>query len=149
MMPKETRSVPGNGSPSQKPRSLVDYDSSEASEEETTNEHSANSKQTSLCQEMTGEIQGLPRTCKDQKERSLESQSRPLLSAASRSPFSAECGVAPDGTVWEVGLFLRTVKCLEELQDAIYRLQEKNLFPYNPAALLKLLKGVEAKCDNM
>ena len=149
MMPRETRSVPGNGSPSQTPWSLVDYDSSEASEEETTSEHSANSKQTSLCQEMTGEIQGLPRICKDQKERSPESQSRPLLSAESRSPFSAKCGVAPDGTVWEVGLFLRTVKCLEELQGAIYRLQEKNLFPYNPAALLKLLKGVEAKCDNM
>ncbi|XP_052017039.1 protein Lines homolog 1 isoform X2 [Apodemus sylvaticus] len=149
MKPQETRSVPATGPPSQTPRSLVDYDSSEASEEETTNEHSANSKQTPLCQEMTGEIQGLPRACKAQKERSPESQSRPLLSAESRSLFSAKCGVAPDGTVWKVGLFLRTVKCLEELQGAIYRLQEKNLFPYNPAALLKLLKGVEAKCDNM
>ncbi|XP_031242787.1 protein Lines homolog 1 isoform X2 [Mastomys coucha] len=148
MMPKETHSVPANGPPYRSPQSLVDYDSSEASEEETTNEHLTKSKQTSLCQEMTGEIQGLPRTCKDQKECSLESQSRPLLSAESSSPFSAESQVAPDRTVWEVGLFLRTVKCLEELHGSVYRLQEKNLFPYNPAALLKLLKGVEAKYDN-
>ncbi|XP_029336044.1 protein Lines homolog 1 isoform X2 [Mus caroli] len=149
MMPKETHPGPANGPPSRTPQSLVDYDSSEASEEETTSEHLANSKQTSLCQERSEEIQGLPRTWREQKEHSLEPQSRPLLSAESSSPFSAKGGVAPDGTVWEVGLFLRTVKCLEELHGAIYRLQEKNLFPYNPAALLKLLKGVEAKCVNM
>ncbi|XP_029388776.1 protein Lines homolog 1 isoform X2 [Mus pahari] len=149
MMPKQTHPMPANGPPSRTPQSLVDYDSSEASEEETTSEHLADSKQTSLCQEMTEEIQGLPRTCKEQKEHSLEPQSRPLLSAESSSPISAKGGVAPDRTVWEVGLFLHTVKCLEELQRAIYRLQGKNLFPYNPAALLKLLKGVEAKCVNM
>lgn len=149
VMPKETHPVPATGPPSRTPQSLVDYDSSETSDEETTNEPSANSKQTSLCQEMTGEIQGLPRTWKDQKERSLEPRSRPLLSAESSSPFSAEGGVAPDRTLWEVRLFLCAVKCLEELQGAIYRLQEKNLFPYNPAALLKLLKGVEAKCNSM
>lgn len=145
MMPKETLPVPANGPPSRTPQSLVDYDSSEASEEETTSEHLANSKQTSLCQERSEEIQGLPRTWEEQKEHSLE----PLLSAESSSPFSAKGRVAADGTVWQVGLFLRTVKCLEELQGAIYRLQEKNLFPYNPAALLKLLKGVEAKCVNV
>lgn len=147
--PKETHPVPANGPPSQTPQSLVDYDSSEASDEEATNDPLANSKQTSLCQEMPGEIQGLPRTCKDGKKRSLEPQARPLLSAETSSPFSDEGGVAPDGTVWEAGLFLSTMRCLEELQGAIYRLQEKNLFPYNPAALLKLLKGVEAKCDNV
>lgn len=122
MMPKETLPVPANGPPSRTPQSLVDYDSSEASEEETTSEHLANSKQTSLCQERSEEIQGLPRTWEEQKEHSLE----PLLSAESSSPFSAKGRVAADGTVWQVGLFLRTVKCLEELQGAIYRLQEKN-----------------------
>lgn len=147
--PKETPPVPANGPPSRTPQSLVDYDSSEASDEEATNEPLANSQQTSLCQEMPGEIQSLPKTCKDGKEHSLEPQARPLLSAETSSPFSDEGGVAPDGTVWEAGLFLRTVRCLEELQGAIYRLQEKNLFPYNPAALLKLLKGVEAKCNNV
>lgn len=137
--PKETHPVPTNGPPSRTPQSLVDYDSSEPSDEEATDEPLANSKQTSLCQEMPGEIRDLPRTCKG-KERSREPQARPLLSAEPNSPFSDDGGVAP---------FLRTVRCLEELQGAIYRLQEKNLFPYNPAALLKLLKGVEAKCDNV
>ncbi|XP_028632563.1 protein Lines homolog 1 [Grammomys surdaster] len=146
VVPMETHPVPAKGPPSRTPQSLVDYDSSETSDEETTNESLANSKQTSLCQEITEEIQGLPRTQKDQKERSLEPRSRPLLSAESSSPFSAEGRVAPDRTLWEVRLFLCAVKCLEELQGAIYRLQEKNLFPYNPAALLKLLKAVEAKC---
>lgn len=135
--PKETHPVPTNGPPSRTPQSLVDYDSSEPSDEEATDEPLANSKQTSLCQEMPGEIRDLPRTCKG-KERSREPQARPLLSAEPNSPFSDDGGVAP---------FLRTVRCLEELQRAIYRLQEKNLFPYNPAALLKLLKGVEAKCE--
>lgn len=147
VMPKETHTVPAHGPPSQTPRSLVDYDSSEDSDEEATNQHLANSKQTSLCPEMSRETQGLPRTCKDQKELSLEPQLRPLLLQESRPPFCAAGEVAPNGAVWEVGLFSRTVRCLEELQGAIYRLQEKNLFPYNPAALLKLLKGVEAKCD--
>lgn len=147
VMPKETHTVPAHGPPSQTPRSLVDYDSSEDSDEEATNQHLANSKQTSLCPEMNRETQGLPRTCKDQKELSLEPQLRPLLPQESRPPFCAAGEVAPNGAVWEVGLFSRTVRCLEELQGAIYRLQEKNLFPYNPAALLKLLKGVEAKCD--
>ncbi|KAH0501335.1 Protein Lines-like protein 1 [Microtus ochrogaster] len=147
VMPKETHTVPAHGPPSQTPRSLVDYDSSEDSDEEATNQHLANSKQTSLCPEMSRETQGLPRTCKDQKELSLEPQLRPLLPQESGPPFCAAGEVAPNGAVWEVGLFSRAVKCLEELQSAIYRLQEKNLFPYNPAALLKLLKGVEAKCD--
>ncbi|XP_026640167.1 protein Lines homolog 1 isoform X2 [Microtus ochrogaster] len=147
VMPKETHTVPAHGPPSQTPRSLVDYDSSEDSDEEATSQHLANSKQTSLCPEMSRETQGLPRTCKDQKELSLEPQLRPLLPQESGPPFCAAGEVAPNGAVWEVGLFSRAVKCLEELQSAIYRLQEKNLFPYNPAALLKLLKGVEAKCD--
>ncbi|CAO2614287.1 Protein Lines homolog 1 [Lemmus lemmus] len=149
VMPKETHTVPAHGPPTQIPQSLVDYDTSEDSDEEATNQHLANSKQTSLCLEMSRETQGLPRTCKDQKELSLEPQLRPLLLQESSPLFCAAGEVAPSGAVWEVGLFSRTVKCLEELQGAIYRLQEKNLFPYNPAALLKLLKGVEAKYDKV
>lgn len=144
VMPKETHTVPAHGPAFQTPRSLVDYDSSEDSDEEATNQHLANSKQTSLCPEMS---KGLPRTFKDQKELSLEPQLRPLLPQESGPRFCAAGEVAPNGAVWEVGLFSRTVRCLEELQGAICRLQEKNLFPYNPAALLKLLKGVEAKCN--
>ncbi|XP_059129137.1 protein Lines homolog 1 [Peromyscus eremicus] len=149
VMPKETHTVPAHGPPSQTPLRLVDYGSSEDSDEEATNQHLANSKQTPLCQEMSREIQRLPRTCKDQNKLSREPQLGPLLPQESGPPFSAAGAIAPSGTVWEVGVLFRTVKCLKELQGAIYRLQEKSLFPYNPAALLKLLKGVEAKCDEV
>lgn len=151
VMPKETHTVPAHGPPSQTLLSLVDYGSSEDSDEEATNQHLANSKQTPLCQEMSREIQRLPRTCKDQNRLSREPQLEPLLpqESAPSLPFGAAGDIAPSGTVWEVGVLFRTVKCLKELQGAIYRLQEKGLFPYNPAALLKLLKGVEAKCDEV
>lgn len=151
VMPKETHTVPAHGPPSQTLLSLVDYGSSEDSDEEATNQHLANSKQTPLCQEMSREIQRLPRTCKDQNRLSREPQLGPLLpqESAPSLPFGAAGDIAPSGTVWEVGVLFRTVKCLKELQGAIYRLQEKGLFPYNPAALLKLLKGVEAKCDEV
>ncbi|XP_052617171.1 protein Lines homolog 1 [Peromyscus californicus insignis] len=149
VMSKETHTVPAHGPPSQPPLSLVDYGSSEDSDEEATNQHLANSKQTPLCQEMSREIQRLPRTCKDQNRLSGEPQLGPLLPQESGPPFGAAGDIAPSGTVWEVGVLFRTVKCLKELQGAIYRLQEKSLFPYNPAALLKLLKGVEAKCDEV
>lgn len=151
VMPKETHTVPAHGPPSQTPLSLVDYGSSEDSDEEATNQHLANSKQTPLCQEMSREIQRLPRTCKDQNRLSREPQLGPLLpqESAPSLPLGAAGDIAPSGTVWEVGVLFRTVKCLKELQGAIYRLQEKGLFPYNPAALLKLLKGVEAKCDEV
>ncbi|XP_051004655.1 protein Lines homolog 1 [Acomys russatus] len=145
-MPKESHTVPAHGPPSRTPQSLVDYDSSD---EEDTSEHLADSQQLSLCQEMTGEIQGPPRTCKGQKELSRAPQSRPVLPKDATPPFSARGGVAPDRTGCEAGPFFRTVKCLQELHGAIYRLQEKNLFPYNPAALLRLLKGVEAKCHTV
>ncbi|XP_037054707.1 protein Lines homolog 1 isoform X2 [Peromyscus leucopus] len=151
VVPKETHTVPAHGPPSQTPLSLVDYGSSEDSDEEATNQHLTNSKQTPLCQEMSREIQRLPRTCKDQNRLSQEPQLGPLLpqESAPSLPFGAAGDIAPSGTVWGVGVLFRTVKCLKALQGAIYRLQEKSLFPYNPAALLKLLKGVEAKCDEV
>ncbi|XP_040586573.1 protein Lines homolog 1 isoform X2 [Mesocricetus auratus] len=149
LMPNQAHTVPAHGLPSQTPLSLVDYESSEDSGEEATNQHLANCKQTSSRRERSRETQDLPRTSRNQKERSREPQRRPLLPRQSGPPFCAPGEVAPSGAVWEVGLFLRTVKCLKELQGAIERLQEKNLFPYNPAALLKLLKGVGAKCGKV
>ncbi|CAH7335567.1 protein Lines homolog 1 isoform X2 [Phodopus roborovskii] len=149
VMPKRAHTVPVRGPPSQTPLSLVDYESSEDSDEEATNPHLANYKRTSSRQEMSRATQGRPRTSRDQRERSRGSQPRPLLPHQSTPPLCAAGEVVPNGAVCEVGLFLRTVKCLKELQRAIERLQEKNLFPYNPAALLKLLKGVRAKCNKV
>nr|XP_020752928.1 protein Lines homolog 1 [Odocoileus virginianus texanus]XP_020752937.1 protein Lines homolog 1 [Odocoileus virginianus texanus]XP_020752944.1 protein Lines homolog 1 [Odocoileus virginianus texanus] len=124
-------------------QSLVDYDSSDDSEEGSTSLCSVNSRLTSSHQEAMKKTQDTFGASGDKKELSPESQSRPLVTKESNTPFSVYCDVAPDNTASEVGISYRTVKCFEELQGAIYRLQKKNLFPYNPTALLKLLKHIE------
>ncbi|XP_030786049.1 protein Lines homolog 1 isoform X2 [Rhinopithecus roxellana] len=124
-------------------QSLVDYDSSDDSEVESTDQCLANSKQTCLHQQATKEIQDAARTSRDKEEFSLEPPSRPLFLKEFDTAFSFDCEVAPNDVISEVGIFYRIVKCFQELQDAICRLQKKNLFPYNPTALLKLLKYIE------
>ncbi|XP_057578968.1 protein Lines homolog 1 [Hippopotamus amphibius kiboko] len=131
-------------SPRQASQSLVDYDSSDDSEEESMDQCLANSRLTSLHQEAMKKIQDSIGTSRDKKEPSLESQSRPLVPKESNTPFIVDCDIAPNNTASKVGISYRIVKCFEELQGAIYRLQKKNLFPYNPTALLKLLKHIEA-----
>ncbi|XP_038388571.1 protein Lines homolog 1 isoform X1 [Canis lupus familiaris] len=127
-------------SPPQASQSLVDYDSSDDSEVEVTDQHSTNSKQTSLQQEAKKKFQDTVRTGPDEKELSMEPQSRPLVPEQSNIniPFSVDCDIS------KVGISYRTLKCFQELQGAIYRLQKKNLFPYNATALLKLLKHTES-----
>ncbi|KAM5291574.1 protein Lines homolog 1 isoform 1-T3 [Glossophaga mutica] len=124
-------------------QSLVDYDSSDDSEVESTNPCLANSEQTSLHQEATKKTQDPVGTSGDEKELSLELPSRPVFAKECNTPLSAAGHLAPDKTVYEAGISHRTVKCFEELRGAIHRLQKKNLFPYNPTALLKLLKQIE------
>nr|XP_012620018.1 protein Lines homolog 1 isoform X2 [Microcebus murinus]XP_012620019.1 protein Lines homolog 1 isoform X2 [Microcebus murinus]XP_012620020.1 protein Lines homolog 1 isoform X2 [Microcebus murinus]XP_012620022.1 protein Lines homolog 1 isoform X2 [Microcebus murinus] len=128
-------------------KNLVDYDSSDDSEVDSTNQCLANSKQTSLHQEPIKKIQDAAETSRNIKELSLDPQSRPVVPKYFNTPFSVNCEVAPNNIILEVGISYRTVKCFKELQVAIYRLQKKNLFPYNPTALLKLLKYVEVICN--
>ncbi|XP_059768599.1 protein Lines homolog 1 isoform X1 [Balaenoptera ricei] len=130
-------------SPARTSQSLVDYETSDDSEEESTGQRLANSRLTSLHQEAMKKIQDTVGTSRDKKELSLESQSRSLVSKVSNTPFSVDCDIGPNNIASKVGISHRTVKCFEELQGAIYRLQKKNLFPYNPTALLKLLKHIE------
>lgn len=126
-------------------QSLVDYDSSDNSEVESKDPCSANNKRTSLYQEAVKKIQDTVGTSRDQKELSPELQSRPLVPKESNPPpFSVDCDVVPNDTDSKVGTAYRTVTCFEELQGAIHRLQKKSLFPYNPTALMKLLKQIEA-----
>ncbi|XP_032956035.1 protein Lines homolog 1 isoform X3 [Rhinolophus ferrumequinum] len=131
-------------SPRQASQSLVDYDSSDDSDVESTDLCLANGEQTSLYQEAMQKIQDTVGTSGDKKEHSLELQSRPPVPKESTTPVSVDCAIAPESIVSEVGMSYRTVKCFDELQGAISRLQKKNLFPYNPTALLKLLKQIEA-----
>ncbi|NIG58648.1 protein Lines-like [Pontoporia blainvillei] len=130
-------------SPQRTSQSLVDYETSDDSEEESTDQRLANSRLKSLHQEAMKKIQDTIGTSRDKKELSLESQSRSLVPKESNTPFSVDCDIGPNNIASKVGISYRTVKCFEELQGAIYRLQKKNLFPYNPTALLKLLKHIE------
>ncbi|XP_023601004.1 protein Lines homolog 1 isoform X2 [Myotis lucifugus] len=127
-------------------RSLVDYDTSDDSEVEPPDLCSANSKQTSAHQEATENIQVTVGTGRGKKELSSELQSGPAVPKEPDAPFSVDWDEAPRNVVYEVGTSYRTVKCFQELQAAISRLQKKNLFPYNPTALLRLLKQIEAIC---
>ncbi|XP_054417870.1 protein Lines homolog 1 [Pteronotus mesoamericanus] len=147
VMSPEARATPqaGRRPSSQASQSLVDYDTSDDSEVESTDPCLANSKQTSLHHEAKQGIQDTVGTSRGEKELSLEPQSRPVPDETN-TPFPVAGDVAPNNVVYEVGLSHRTVKCFEELQGAISRLQKKNLFPYNPTALLKLLKQIEAIC---
>ncbi|XP_036909636.1 protein Lines homolog 1 [Sturnira hondurensis] len=128
-------------------QSLVDYDSSDDSEVGSTDPCFANSEQTSSPQEAVKKTQNTVGTLGEERKLSLELPSRPVFPKESNTPFSVAGDIAPDNTVYEAGISYRTVKCFEELQGAIYRLQKKNLFPYNPTALLKLLKQIEAICN--
>lgn len=146
VMSKETQATlqaDGQSLP-QASQSLVDYDSSDDSEVESKDPCSANSKQTSLYQEAMKKIQDTVGISKNKKELSPELQSRPLVPKESNNPFSVDCDIVPNNTDSKMGTAYRTVKCFEELQGAIHRLQKKNLFPYNPTALMKLLKQTEA-----
>ncbi|XP_004431949.1 PREDICTED: protein Lines homolog [Ceratotherium simum simum] len=146
VMSEETHVTPqaNSLSPTRASQSLVDYDSSDDSEVESTDQNLSSGEQTSLYQEAMKKIQDTVGTSRNKKELSLEVQSRPLVPKESNTPFSVDCDIAPNNIVSEVGISYRTVKCFEELQGAIYRLQKKNLFPYNPTALLKLLKHIDA-----
>lgn len=148
MMSRESHATPQASCRSslQAPRSLVDYDSSDDSEVESTDPCLADNKQTSSYQEAAKEIQDTVGASGEKKELSLELQSTPMVPKESNTPFSVDCDIAPNNIVCEVGISYRTVKCFEELQGAISRFQKKNLFPYNPTALLKLLKQIEAVC---
>nr|KAF6278868.1 lines-like protein 1 [Myotis myotis] len=146
---RESHATPQAGGRASLPaaQSLVDYDTSDESEVEPPDLCSANSKQTSVHQDATEKIQDTVGTGRGKKELSSELQSGPAVPKAPDAPFSVDCDEAPRNVVHEVGTSYRTVKCFQELQAAISRLQRKNLFPYNPTALLRLLKQIEAICN--
>ncbi|XP_054858793.1 protein Lines homolog 1 isoform X2 [Eublepharis macularius] len=52
--------------------------------------------------------------------------------------------MSPNNPILVEEVLQKSLKCLQELQKSISRLHRRNLFPYNPAALLKLLTRVDA-----
>ncbi|XP_012382061.1 protein Lines homolog 1 isoform X2 [Dasypus novemcinctus] len=147
---KETHNVPQPDSLTcpQTSQRLVDYENSDDSEVESTDEHLANSKQTSLHQEAIKTIGYTAGSRRDKKEFRLKPESRLLFPEDLNIYFSNDCEVAPNNIASEMAISYRTVKCFEELQRAVNRLQKKSLFPYNPTALLKLLAHIEVIYKN-
>ncbi|XP_060116276.1 protein Lines homolog 1 [Heteronotia binoei] len=111
---------------------LVDYESSEDSEIEEA--CWADGAQTPLsnqaCSDVTTSTDGLAEIS--------ECDTTPEHKDFTVSPCS-QPQVSPDDPILAEGLLWKSVKCLQELQRSVSRLHRRNLFPYNPAALLKLL----------
>ncbi|XP_043350531.1 protein Lines homolog 1 isoform X5 [Dermochelys coriacea] len=121
-------------------QSLVNYDSSEDSELESVGKEClANMKQMPSNQ---GSTKIRETACMDanDKPHTLEPKVLPLKQKSSNPSSLMVCNMSPNNPVPVERMLLKSMKCLEELQKAISRLQRRNLFPYNPAALLKLLR---------
>ncbi|XP_030620960.1 protein Lines homolog 1 [Chanos chanos] len=106
---------------------LVDYESSEDSEEE---EQSILDFQTSKNTD-TAEMEPVS----ERKGEQIHSRSFHNVIKAQTNPHS-EC------------LSGKVMSCLMELRAVIIRLHKSNLFPYNPTSLLKLLSNIEDKSRN-
>ncbi|XP_067999418.1 protein Lines homolog 1 [Melanerpes formicivorus] len=129
-------------------QSLVNYDSSEDSELESDGKEClVNTKQVpSNNKDKIGET-GCNYT--DDKQNTLGSEVLPLKPKESNTSSCWTCMVSSDNIISLRVMLYQSTKCLEELQKAISRLQRRNLFPYNPSALLKLLSHVEKLSKNV
>uniref|UniRef100_A0A6G1RL88 Ceramide synthase 3 n=1 Tax=Hypotaenidia okinawae TaxID=2861861 RepID=A0A6G1RL88_9GRUI len=129
-------------------QSLVNYDSSEDSELDSDGKECVvNTKQVPLNNE--GEMRIRETSCTDDKRNTLESEVLPVKQKGSNTSSCLTYTVPLDNAI-PLGIILyKSTKCLEELQKAISRLQRRNLFPYNPSALLKLLSHIEKISKNM
>ena len=131
-------------------QSLVNYDSSEDSELESVGEECLiNTKQMPLHKERETMIRETVRSYTDDKQNTLKSEVLPLKQKGSNTSSSLHCIVSSDNIIPLRTMLYKSTKCLEELQKAISRLQRRNLFPYNPSALLRLLSHIEKISKNM
>ncbi|XP_009809988.2 protein Lines homolog 1 [Gavia stellata] len=131
-------------------QSLVNYDSSEDSELESDGKEClVNTKQVPLNNK--GETRMRETGCSDTggKRNTLKSEALPLKQKGSNTSSCLTCMVSSDNIVPLRIMLYKATKCLEELQKAISRLQRRNLFPYNPSALLKLLRHIERISKNV
>ncbi|NXK96548.1 LINES protein, partial [Formicarius rufipectus] len=125
-------------------RSLVSYDSSGDSEVESEGEEGlVNTKRVLL--NNGGEMRRRETGCsdKDGKWDSCTPEVVPLKEEGSRPSSCWTCTTPLDNIIPLRIMLYKSTRCLEELQKAVSRLQRRNLFPYNPTALLKLLSYVE------
>ncbi|NXG88985.1 LINES protein, partial [Stercorarius parasiticus] len=131
-------------------QSLVNYDSSDDSELESDGKEClVNTKQVPLNNESKTRIRETGCTYTDDKRNTHKSEMLPLKQKGSNTSSCLTCMASPDDIIPVRVMFYKSTKCLEELQKAISRLQRRNLFPYNPSALLKLLSHIEKISENM
>ncbi|XP_038003130.1 protein Lines homolog 1 isoform X3 [Motacilla alba alba] len=133
-------------------QSLVNYDSSEDSEVESDGggkECLVNTKQLPANNE--GEVRRRETGCScrdDDRNPGTSEMSHPKPEGSPTSSCWTRMA-SPDNVAPLRVMLHKSTKCLEELQEAISRLQRRNLFPYNPSALLKLLSHVEKMSKSM
>ncbi|NXS64033.1 LINES protein, partial [Brachypteracias leptosomus] len=131
-------------------QSLVNYDSSEDSELESGGKEClVNTKQVPLNNEGERGMRETGCSYTGDKQSTLQSEVLPLKQKGSNTTSCLTCVSSLDNIIPPRIMLYRSTKCLEELQEAISRLQRRNLFPYNPSALLKLLSCVEKISKNV
>ncbi|XP_059338549.1 protein Lines homolog 1 isoform X1 [Ammospiza nelsoni] len=131
-------------------QSLVNYDSSEDSEVESDGKEClVNTKQ--LPSNNEGEVRRRETgcSCRDDDRNSRTSEVSPPKLKGSPASSCWTRMASPDNIAPLRVMLYKSTKCLEELQEAISRLQRRSLFPYNPSALLKLLSQVEKMNKSM
>ncbi|NWY54711.1 LINES protein, partial [Chionis minor] len=125
-------------------QSLVNYDSSDNSELESDGKEClVNTKQVPLNNEGETRIRETGSSYTDDKRNMLKSEVLPLKEKGSNTSCCLTGMASSDNIIPLRRMIYKLTKCLEELQKAISRLQRRNLFPYNPSALLKLLSHIE------
>ncbi|NXJ75980.1 LINES protein, partial [Trogon melanurus] len=128
-------------------QSLVNYDSSEDSELESDGKECvADTEQVPLNNSET-RMRETGCSYTGDKRNTLKTEVLPLKQKGSNTSSCLTCVASLDSPL-RIMLY-KSTKCLEELQKAISRLQRRNLFPYNPSALLKLLTHVEKISKNV
>ncbi|XP_005051796.1 PREDICTED: protein Lines homolog 1 isoform X4 [Ficedula albicollis] len=131
-------------------QSLVNYDSSEDSEVESDGKEClVNTKQ--LPSNNEGEVRRRETgcSCRDDGQNPRTSEVSPPKPEGAHTSSCWTCVASSDSIAPLRVMLYKSTKCLEELQEAISRLQRRNLFPYNPSALLKLLSHVEKMSKSM
>ncbi|NXF28782.1 LINES protein, partial [Nyctibius bracteatus] len=131
-------------------QSLVNYDSSEDSELESDGKEClVSTTQVPLNNEDEMRIKETGCSHTGDKQNTLKFEVLPLKQKGSDTSSCLTCVASSDNIITLRIMLYKSTKCLEELQKAISRLQRRNLFPYNPSALLKLLSHVEKISNNM
>ncbi|NWS73214.1 LINES protein, partial [Crotophaga sulcirostris] len=131
-------------------QSLVNYDSSEDSEIESDGKEClVNTKKVPLNTESEKRIRETGCNYTDDEQNKLKTEALPLEQNGSNTSSCLTCMESSDNIISLRIMLYKSTKCLEELQKAISRLQRRNLFPYNPSALLKLLSHIEEISKNV